>query len=394
MPTVITPEDDYRVRTPVAFLVFNRPDTTLRVFAEIAKARPKRLLVVADGPRKNREGESESCATVRSIIEKVDWECEILKNYSDVNLGCKRRVSSGLNWVFSTVDRAIVLEDDVLPHPSFFRYCDELLDRYADDERIGAICGCNFQDGMERSRWSYYFSRYNHVWGWSSWARAWKHYDVDIRLWPKVRDGGYLKSIIRSEGCLDFWNMLFQMVYEGKIDTWDIQWMFSCWTNNMLAVLPRVNLIANIGFGDGATHTSNPSEGVANLPVEDLCFPLIHPAIVMRDELADSYTDEKWGWSRCIKGSTDNCDSQLGNSSNVMYDDLSFACKDGKSGGAGITESSTNDCDAQLGGCSCARAWITKVRELSYLVKAGELRLILNKTRNYLKRQLKDKGAE
>ncbi len=157
--------NEYQVETPVAFLVFNRPDLTARVFAEIAKVRPKKLLVVADGPRPKRPEDSEKCAAVRSIIDQADWDCEVLKNYSDTNLGCRHRVSSGLNWVFDTVDRAIILKDDVLPHPTFFRFCDELLDRYADDERVGAICGCNFQDGMKRGPCSYYFSRYNHVWG-------------------------------------------------------------------------------------------------------------------------------------------------------------------------------------------------------------------------------------
>lgn len=284
---------EYQVETPVAFLVFKRPDTTAQVFAEISKVKPKKLLIVADGPNPNRQGESERCAAVRSIVERVDWDCEVLKNYSEMNLGCKRRISSGLDWVFGTVDRAIVLEDDVVPHPTFFRFCDELLEKYADDERIGAICGTNMQNGIKRGRFSYYFSRYNHVWGWASWARAWKFYDVDMLLWPMIREEGYLRSLVPEAQALDYWAKNFHAVYEGRIDTWDYQWIFACWANNMLAVLPQVNLASNIGFSLDATHTDDPFSRDAKRPTECMTWPLIHPDFVMRNELADAYTDSK-----------------------------------------------------------------------------------------------------
>jgi len=289
---------EYQVQTPVAILAFNRPETTERVFTEIAKVKPKKLLIVADGPRPNRHGESQRCAAVRSIIEQVDWDCEVLKNYSDVNLGCKRRVSSGLDWVFGAVDRAIVLEDDVLPHPTFFRFCDELLDRYADDERVGAICGCNFQNGLARSRHSYYFSRYAHVWGWASWSRVWRHYDVGLKLWPLIREEGYLKSLLPDAEMLKYYTDILQDVYEDRIDTWDYQFAFACWINSALAILPQVNLVSNLGFGRGATHTTNPFSKVAGKPTECMTFPLVHPEFVMRHEAADLYTDEEFGLIR------------------------------------------------------------------------------------------------
>src|SRR5512139_3287315 len=174
---------DWQLKTPVAFIIFNRPDTAERVFAEIAKARPPKLLVVADGPRANRSGEAEKCAATRAIIDRVDWDCEVLTNFSDTNLGCKNRVSSGIDWVFEQVPEAIILEDDCLPHPTFFRFCEELLERYRDDERIGMISGDNFQLGQKRTDASYYFSRYNHIWGWASWRRAWRHYDREASAW-------------------------------------------------------------------------------------------------------------------------------------------------------------------------------------------------------------------
>jgi hypothetical protein len=185
---------NFQIKTPVAFLVFNCPDTTIRVFEEIRCARPPKLLVVADGPRADRPGEADKCQAVRAVIETVDWPCEVLKNYSDVNLGCKIRVSSGLDWVFEQVEEAIILEGDCLPHPTFFRFCEELLETYRDDERIGMISGDNFQFGRKRGDASYYFSRYNHIWGWASWRRAWQHYDRNMAIWPKFRDDHWLNG--------------------------------------------------------------------------------------------------------------------------------------------------------------------------------------------------------
>ncbi|MGO9566318.1 MAG: glycosyltransferase family 2 protein [Desulfomonilaceae bacterium] len=285
--------ESHVLKSPVAFLIFNRPDTTARVFAEIAKARPAKLLVVADGPREDNPADYEKCQQARAIIDQVDWECEVHNNYSPANLGCKRRISSALDWVFDTVEKAIILEDDVLPNPTFFRYCDELLEKYAEDERVGAICGCNFQNGRKRDRYSYYFSRYPHVWGWATWAHAWKHYDVDMQLWEAALAEGYLRGMFRNEHTLEYWTATFQAVYEGKIDTWDYQWAFACWLNNMLAVLPQVNLITNIGFGEEATHTADPFSETAGKTASSMTFPLVHPPFVMRHETADEYTDEQ-----------------------------------------------------------------------------------------------------
>lgn len=282
---------DWQLRTPVAFIIFNRPDTTERVFAEIAKARPPKLLVVADGPRANRPGESEKCAVTRDIIKRVDWDCEVLTNFSDVNLGCKRRVSSGIDWVFEQVPEAIILEDDCLPHPSFFRFCEEMLERYRHDTRIMAVSGDNFQFGQKRGTYSYYFSRYNHVWGWASWRRAWQHYDVNMRAWPAIRDDRWLAGVLDDARQCDYWTNVFERVHGGLIDTWDYQWTFACWIQNGLTVLPQTNLISNIGFGVDATHTQSASV-FAELPVHEMGFPLQHPPYMLRDAVADGFTNK------------------------------------------------------------------------------------------------------
>lgn len=280
---------DFKLTTPVAFLIFNRPDTTEQVFEEIRRVKPPKLLVVADGPRQDRTSEVEKCAAARAVIDRVDWPCEVLTNYSDVNLGCRRRVSSGLNWVFDTVEEAIILEDDCLPHSTFFRFCEELLEKYRDDERIALIAGTNYQFGRKRTNFSYYFSRYNHIWGWASWRRAWKDYDVEMNSWPEVRDGEWLYDLL-GEDVARYWMANFERAYTGKIDTWDYQWTFACWIHNGLSILPNVNLVSNIGFGEEATHTKNSESKVANLPMEEMGFPLIHPNFVIRDARADDFT--------------------------------------------------------------------------------------------------------
>lgn len=280
---------DFHLKTPVVFLVFNRPDTTQRVFEEIRRARPPKLLVVADGPRAAKAGEAEKCEIVRTIIDAVDWPCEVLKNYSDINLGCKMRVSSGLNWVFEQVEEAIILEDDCLPHPSFFRFCEELLEKYRDDERIGMISGDNFQFGMKRTKYSYYFSRHCHIWGWASWRRAWKNYDVDMKLFPEISNGNWLKDIFKSRRDRKLWDSIFSSVYDKKLNTWDFQWTFCCLINNTLSIIPNVNLVSNIGFNAESTHTSC-QNNFSNMKVEAMSFPLFAPTFMLADVEADDYT--------------------------------------------------------------------------------------------------------
>lgn len=282
---------EWQLKTPVAFIIFNRPDTTERVFAEIAKAKPPKLLVVADGPRENRPGEAEKCATTRAIIERVDWPCEVLTNFSDVNLGCKKRVSSGIDWVFDNVEEAIILEDDCLPDPNFFRFCEEMLERYRHDQRIGMISGDNFQLGGRHGEDSYYFSKYVHIWGWATWRDRWHGvYDVSMAHWPMVRDNGRLPDLVFDKDEAGYWAGIFERVYQGGIDTWDYQWVFANWVEGRLSILPSVNLISNIGFGVDATHTTGTSP-LANLPTEPMQFPLVHPALRARNGCADRFSD-------------------------------------------------------------------------------------------------------
>jgi hypothetical protein len=275
------------LQTPVAFIIFNRPDVTDRVFRTIRQAKPKKLLVIADGPRLDRPNEAEKCAAARAVIDRVDWDCEVLTNYSAINLGCKRRVSSGIDWVFSQVEEAIILEDDCLPAPSFFQFCEALLEKYRHDERIMMISGDNFLSQDKQLENSYYFSKYPHIWGWATWRRAWQHYDVEMSSWQEFRDRGLLKFICNDPVESEYWLKIFNDVANDRIDTWDYQWVYTCWQQSGMSIVPSVNLISNIGFGDDATHTVGTSPW-AEMKVGNI-QNIRHPSFVLNDLDADTY---------------------------------------------------------------------------------------------------------
>ncbi|HSD22925.1 MAG TPA: hypothetical protein VLB79_01220 [Solirubrobacterales bacterium] len=290
------------LRTPVVLAIFNRPDTTLQVFERVRSARPERLLVIADGPRPGRPEEYRLCEEARAVVERVDWPCDVSAELSAVNLGCRRRLSSGLNWAFGLVEEAIVLEDDCLPHPSFFRYCEELLQRYRDEERVMHISGDNFEsiwrgrDPLTRvSRSvrrrlgaSYYFSRYAHVWGWASWRRAWRHWEEGMSAWIEADDRETLLAVLSDPSERRFWAETMDRVADGELDSWAYQWTFACLLRGGLGAMPRRNLISNIGFEKGALHTTDPANPFAALPLEGVSFPLRHPRSLSRDERTDA----------------------------------------------------------------------------------------------------------
>ena len=288
--TVIPPAP---LKTAVLLLVFNRPELTDQVFEAIRQARPQKLYVAADGPRSNRPGEAELCTEVRRIATNVDWPCEVKTLFRESNLGCKMAVSGGINWFFENEVEGVILEDDVLPVPTFFSYCDQLLERYRNDHRVGMVSGCNLVSSRFTPDHSYFFSRYNHIWGWASWRRAWQHYHVDIPDWPKWRDGGGLKSKASGNRSFEkYWRRIFDAVYRGEIDTWDYQWTYSCWKNNLLTALPAANQTHNLGFGVDATHTTSdiPAFILASPPIE-LSLPLSHPTLIGCDKRIEQLID-------------------------------------------------------------------------------------------------------
>lgn len=265
------------LQTPVALFVFKRPETTRRVFDAISKVRPAKLLLVADGPRQDREGEEEACREVRDIVTRVDWPCEVFQNFSDNNLGCGERMSSGLNWVFSLVEEAIILEDDCLPDLSFFPFCQELLDKYRGDDRISYISGNNFVATYMKTADSYYFSRIGGIWGWATWRSEWMRYDRYLSDWPELRKRRMLEEIFDELKTIESFTNIFDAMHKNKpLDIWDYQWTYTHLKNNALTIVPRVNLVTNIGFGEGATHTTV-SDPRSMIPASSMEFPLKHP---------------------------------------------------------------------------------------------------------------------
>ena len=270
-----------QLKTPVAFLIFNRPDTTERVFETIRRVRPPQLLVVADGPRLDWKDDAEKCAAARAVINRVDWDCKILKNFSDTNLGCRRRVSSGLDWVFENVDEAIILEDDCLPHPDFYRFCEKMLEYYRHDTRIMMVCGTNYLLNKATMTDSYFFANYYPIWGWATWRRAWKFYQVDIKDWGSFGKKKELQWIFGRREIARYYENMFKLIYDGY-DTWDIQWWFACIFQHGLAIIPRSNLIANLGIS--GTHTQTQGNLYTNMPTYPLDVDnIFHPEHVFPD---------------------------------------------------------------------------------------------------------------
>ena len=279
--------------TPILFLIFNRPDTTDKVFDKIRQIQPRQLYISADGPRPDKMDERQKCEETRKVIQRIDWKCDLKTNFSEKNLGCRVGVSSGINWFFNHVSEGIILEDDCLPDISFFHFCEVLLQYYRNDERIMHIGGINFQDGMARGSGSYYFSKINHIWGWATWKRAWDKYDVNVSTYPQLLEQKLFSTVFSNPAMRKYWQKNIELVHKNIKDTWDIQWQYAVSVNNGLAILPNVNLVSNIGFDLNATHTIDNFNTLANRPKSNI-DSIIHPKFVVPDFQADAYTIRKY----------------------------------------------------------------------------------------------------
>ena len=255
----------------------------------IRNMQPLKLYVAADGYRENKPGEKEVCELTRSIIETVDWQCEVEKLYREKNLGFNAAISSACNWFFENEEEGVILEDDCLPDPTFFSFCQQMLEYFRNEEKIMHIAGANFQFGRIRGQGSYYFSRNSHVWGWASWRRAWKYYDVDMRAFPEFKKTKKINKIVNKWLERAFILNKFEKAYKGKIDTWDYQWNFAIWNQNGLAIIQNKNLISNIGFDKKATHTTTGSSKFSDMstsPIHDIT----HPSTIEVNVEADDFS--------------------------------------------------------------------------------------------------------
>jgi hypothetical protein len=279
--------------TPVVLVIFNRPEETSMVLESIRAARPRSLFVISDGPRPHVSDDATKVLACRELISSIDWPCDVELNYSEENMGCRARIVSGLSWVFTKADRAIILEDDCLPSEDFFEFCESLLTKFENNYSVGSISGWNSFPDQNEDTSDYYFSIYPRPWGWATWRRTWEIYEESI-----CDDGQFLASKefsgkTNSMASRRFWQMLSEQIARKSLDTWDVQLLFSFWRNNLVSVVPRLNLVRNIGFASTATHTKDPNTWYARVPASRLRMPLVHPKDFLVNKSKDKETEHR-----------------------------------------------------------------------------------------------------
>lgn len=285
------------LQTPVLLITFNRPDHTRRVFDEIKKQKPKTLFVFQDGAREVNIQDVEKCAAVRAIFEEsLDWNCELKTYYSDINLGCGLGPATGITWFFEQVEEGIILEDDCVPVPYFFTFCQKMLSFYKDNPRISFIGGTNFVKSLGKVNSSYYFSNGHHAtWGWASWRRTWMQFDyylddLTLKEFRKVIKNYFSNYLIR-----EYWYEIFDNVKKNRFNEscWDYQFYFSNWKNNQFAVIPNFNLVMNVGSDEDATHTIGNSI-LLNREIDTDIHEILHPKIIKLDKKTDNLFQKKF----------------------------------------------------------------------------------------------------
>jgi len=277
---------DKRLNTPILLIGFNRPDLIKRVLAQIKLVKPRKLYLAVDGARNNDE--EMKVRLVKNIIKLVDWDCKVKTLFADQNYGCKLGPVRAMNWFFKNEEAGIILEDDVLADESFFYYCQELLEKYKNNNRIGTISGDNYTKIYDRN--SYLFSKYSQTWGWATWRRVWNKYDIEIMDWPEKNSNNWLKNVFNNYWTVSYWKLVFYQIYNNVITTaWDYQWTYMSWKYNLLTIIPKNNLVTNIGIGvEGATHTKVKNV-LFEYPRHKIIFPLVHPKNIEINKKLDNY---------------------------------------------------------------------------------------------------------
>lgn len=279
-------------KSPVLFLIFNRPESTLIVFNKIREYKPSKLYIAADGPRIDNINDISLCSQTREIVKSIDWKCEVQYLLREENKGCKIAVSEAINWFFNYEEYGIIIEDDCLPDISFFDFCTKMLEKYINNNNIFSIGGNCFLPKKYRSiESSYFFSKHVEIWGWATWRRAWNLYDVNLTNYPSeielLKNSNYFDNIDNFQ----HWNNIFNKLYTNQIDTWDYQWVYTVWVNDGLTILPTKNLVKNIGFNQFATHTQTENKFFENFNIERVTFPLTHPLEIKRNKTNDKWID-------------------------------------------------------------------------------------------------------
>ncbi len=277
------------MKTPLAVIIFNRPDHAAVLLEKLRGENSRELFIISDGPREGRPGESDKVEKCRAIFKT--WPAKKHLNFAERNMGCKARVSTGLTWVFEHTDRAIILEDDCLPHTDFFRFADELLDRYETDTRIMSICGTNLFTDRNYFSSSYCFSKYQNCWGWATWKRSWELFDRELSGLAFARESGLIRDYLGSRRAAYYWHHLLESVRSERINSWAYIWTFTAFLNHGLHIIPQKNLIENIGVGKDSTHTKR-TPIYLNSNVSHLEFPLTHPLFLFPNTKLDRAVED------------------------------------------------------------------------------------------------------
>lgn len=298
-------------KTAVLVIFFNRPDCLAETFEQVRKAKPEKLYLAQDGPRENNEKDMEGILACRKIVENIDWDCEVYRNYSIVNRGCGLGPYNAIDWAFTQEEQLIVLEDDCVASQSFFRFCDDMLELYKEDNRIFLITGCNFELKTQDCQSSYFFGHSGTNWGWATWKRNWEKMDYKCSwvqndvLRKKVETSlqGVCKRKAKRE--MQLFIDTYKRVSSGEnISYWDVQWQATRYLNNQLSIIPACNQITNIGLGPTSTHAQKsiiPKQLYSEVGKMHFCYneryemdyPLIHPEHMVRNNTYDDRVDKE-----------------------------------------------------------------------------------------------------
>ena len=281
-----------KITAPVLFLIFNRPDLTQKVFNVIREVQPSKLFVGADGPRADKPDDLTKCRETRQIVKQIDWDCEVETLFRENNLGCRIAISSAIDWFFENVEEGIILEDDCLPSKSFFRFCQELLEKYRCDERIMQISGNNYLFGKKQFKENYYFSKIGGIWGWATWKRAWIYYDEELQGFSKFRDERLINNYMDNEEISDWLMSYLEEATMPNCGIWSTYWMYAIIIRNALSISPAVNLVQNLGFREDATSGKHDSFKLYSEVEAEEINEIVHPAFVLPDNEADNINFE------------------------------------------------------------------------------------------------------
>lgn len=270
---------------PVLFLIFNRPAITRKAFEAIKAVKPAKLFIAADGPRKSHPEDLVLCIETRKIVDEIDWDCEVNTLFREKNIGLRNAVSDAITWFFEHVEEGIILEDDLIPSKSFFPFVTDMLDKYKYDQRIFAISGTNYHGVCDEIDGSYYFSKYPTSHGWATWRRSWKLYD-EFTKWDKIKHSHSIDHLFPDKVEKEFWVNIFNRVQNKEIDSWAYIWNYSCFVNSMLSIIPKKNLVQNIGFGETATHTKAKASPIFSLYLHEF-DDIIHPYLIVPNDVLD-----------------------------------------------------------------------------------------------------------